>query len=163
MDGVLARANCLLITTLWTAFKFVMVPIGAAARGASSRKQEFAPVFALIWGSYMVTDACAEIFGSLFGKQKIRVWGIGDVNRKSVAGIVAGFLGALVLGVWVVTANGLGAPWIVLSVVLALVEHAARALLAARHRRLHDGDGQRAHLPGVRRVAALKPGHTRGL
>ena len=29
MDGVLARANCLLITTLWTLFKFVMVPIGA--------------------------------------------------------------------------------------------------------------------------------------
>ena len=29
MDGVLARANCLLITTLWTVFKFVMVPIGA--------------------------------------------------------------------------------------------------------------------------------------
>ena len=29
MDGVLARANCLLITTLWTAFKFVMVPLGA--------------------------------------------------------------------------------------------------------------------------------------
>ena len=32
MDGVLARANCLLITTLWTAFKFVMVPIGAGWR-----------------------------------------------------------------------------------------------------------------------------------
>ena len=30
MDGVLARANCLLITTLWTLFKFVLVPLGAA-------------------------------------------------------------------------------------------------------------------------------------
>ncbi len=29
MDGSLARANCLLITTLWSAFKFVMVPIGS--------------------------------------------------------------------------------------------------------------------------------------
>src|SRR5215468_7586854 len=28
MDGGLARANCLLITTLWSAFKFVMVPLG---------------------------------------------------------------------------------------------------------------------------------------
>ena len=36
MDGVLARANCLLITTLWTAFKFVMVPLGAATRGGLS-------------------------------------------------------------------------------------------------------------------------------
>jgi hypothetical protein len=25
MDGTLARANCLLITTLWSAFRFVMV------------------------------------------------------------------------------------------------------------------------------------------
>ena len=27
MDGYLGRANCLLITTLWTAFKFIMVPL----------------------------------------------------------------------------------------------------------------------------------------
>ena len=95
MDGVLARANCLLITTLWTAFKFVMVPIGIQLAAVFPR-EEFAPVFALIWGSYLATDASAEIFGSLFGKQQIRVWGIGDVNRKSVTGIVAGFLAALI-------------------------------------------------------------------
>jgi hypothetical protein len=118
MDGVLARANCLLISTLWTAFKFVMVPIGVQL-AAVFPKAEFAAVFALIWGSYLVTDACAEIFGSLFGSQKIRVWGIGDVNRKSVTGIVAGFLAALILDVWVVSANGLGTPWLVLSFVLA--------------------------------------------
>jgi hypothetical protein len=118
MDGVLARANCLLISSLWTAFKFVMVPIGAQL-AAVFPKEEFAPVFALIWGSYLATDACSEIFGSLFGKQKIRVWGIGDVNRKSVTGIVAGFLAALILDLWVVSAHGLGTPWIVLSVILA--------------------------------------------
>ena len=119
MDGVLARANCLLITTLWTAFKFVMVPIGFQLAAVFPR-EEFAPVFALIWGSYLATDGCAEIFGSLFGKQQIRVWGIGDVNRKSIAGIVAGFLAALILCVWIVTAHGLGTPWLVLSLVLAI-------------------------------------------
>ena len=119
MDGVLARANCLLISTLWTAFKFVMVPIGTQL-AVLFPKVEFAPVFALIWGSYLVTDACAEIFGSLFGKQQLRVWGVGDVNRKSIAGTVAGFLGALVFCLAVVTSNGLGAPWFVLSVVLAV-------------------------------------------
>ena len=118
MDGVLARANCLLITTLWTAFKFVMVPIGVQL-AAVFPKEEFAPVFMLIWGSYLAADASAEIFGSLLGKQRIRVWGIGDVNRKSVAGTVAGFLAALSLCVWIVTAHGLGTPWLVLSVVLA--------------------------------------------
>ncbi len=119
MDGMLARANCLLIATLWTAFKFVMVPIGVQL-AAVFPKEEFAPVFALIWGSYLVTDTSAEVFGSLFGAQRIRVWGIGDVNRKSIAGIVAGFLSALIFCVWVVTAHGLGAPWLLLSVVLAL-------------------------------------------
>ena len=47
-------------------------------------------------------------------------WGIGDVNRKSVTGIVAGFLAALIFCVWVVTAHGLGTPWLVLSLVLAI-------------------------------------------
>ncbi len=119
MDGVLGRANCLLITSLWAAFKFVVVPIGARL-AVLFPKEEFAALFALIWGSYLVTDASAEIFGSLFGKQRIRVWGVGDVNRKSVTGIVAGFLAALTFCVWIVTAHGLGAPWLVLALVLAI-------------------------------------------
>jgi hypothetical protein len=119
MDGVLARANCLLITTLWTAFKFVMVPLGAQLAAVFTPGQ-FAVVFALIWGSYIVTDALAEIGGSIFGRQSIRVWGIGDVNRKSVAGIVSGLGGCLVFCLWIVAAHGLPAPWIILAVVISL-------------------------------------------
>ncbi len=118
MDGVLARANCLLITTLWTAFKFVMVPLGARLAVAFPPGQ-FAAVFALIWGSYIVTDALAEIGGSLFGKQTIKVRGVGDVNRKSIGGTVSGFVGALVFCLWVVIGQGLPAPWIGLAVVIA--------------------------------------------
>jgi dolichol kinase len=94
MDGVLARANCLLITTLWTAFKFVMVPLGAKLATVFT-PSEFAVVFALIWGSYIAADALSEIGGALYGKQKILVRGIGDVNRKSIGGTVAGFAGSL--------------------------------------------------------------------
>jgi Cytidylyltransferase family len=119
MDGVLARANCLLITTLWTLFKFVMVPIGVQL-AAVYPKEEFGAVFVLLWGSYIVTDASAEIVGSLFGRQRIRVRGIGDVNRKSVAGIVGGFAAALIFCVWVVVAHGLGTPWLILALVLAI-------------------------------------------
>ena len=118
MDGTLARANCLLITTLWTGFKFVMVPIGVQL-AAIYPKEQFAPVFALIWGSYVAADASAEIVGSIFGRQQIRVWGIGDVNRKSVAGIVGAFVATLALCVAVVLSHGLGAPWVALAVVLA--------------------------------------------
>jgi hypothetical protein len=119
MDGVLARANCLLITTLWTVFKFVMVPIGGQLARVFTPDQ-FAVVFALIWGSYIVTDALAEVGGSIFGRQKIRVWGIGDVNRKSVAGIVSGFGGCLVFTLWVVLSHDLPAAWIVLAVIIAV-------------------------------------------
>lgn len=119
MDGVLARANCLLITTLWTVFKFVMVPIGAILATLYSR-DEFAVVFALIWGSYMVNDTLAEVGGSILGKQRIRVWGIGDVNRKSVAGVVSGFAGGLAFCVWVVLRHGLPAPWIGLAIAIAI-------------------------------------------
>lgn len=119
MDGVLARANCLLITTLWTVFKFVMVPIGARL-AAIYRPAEFAAVFALIWGSYMIADTAAEIGGSLFGRQRLRVWGIGDVNRKSIGGTVSGFVACLVFCLSIVLSRGLPTEWIGLAVVIAL-------------------------------------------
>ena len=119
MDGVLARANCLLAMTMWLMFKFVMVPIGRQLAVIFPPNQ-FAIVFALIWGSYIVTDALSEIGGALFGRQKICVRGIGDVNRKSVAGIVSGFTGALIFCAVIVMANQLPAPWLVLSLVIAV-------------------------------------------
>ena len=119
MDGVLARANCLLITTLWAAFKFVLVPIGARL-AALFQPTEFAALFAMIWGSYIACDACAEIGGSLFGRQTIRVRGIGDVNRKSIAGTVTGFAASLALCLWVVQSQSLPSSWIVLAVVISV-------------------------------------------
>ncbi len=119
MDGVLARANCLLITTLWTGFKFVMVPLGARL-AVVYPPTRFAAVFALIWGSYIVADAMAEVGGSLYGKQKLRVRGIGDVNRKSIGGTVSGFVGSLVFCLWIVLGQGLPVTWIGLAVVISL-------------------------------------------
>jgi dolichol kinase len=79
-----------------------------------------AAVFAFIWPSYLAADALAEIVGSLFGKQKLRVWGIGEVNKKSVEGAVAAFLGSLAVCLTVVAVHGLPAPWIGLAVVVSL-------------------------------------------
>ena len=119
MDGVLARANCLLITTLWTAFKFIMVPLGAWLAVVFPREQ-FAAVFALIWGSYVVADAMSEVGGSLFGKQRIRVRGIGDINRKSMGGTVSGFVASLVFCVALVMTHGLGPAWLVLALAVSV-------------------------------------------
>ena len=120
MDGTLARANCLLITTLWSAFRFVMVPIGMQL-AKHLPPSTYATLFVLIWGAWIVTDASSEVVGSLFGKQTLRVWGLGDVNRKSIAGTLGGFLAALVLCLSVVVANGLALPWMVLAVAVSVV------------------------------------------
>jgi dolichol kinase len=119
MDGSLARANCLLITTLWSVFKFVLVPIGIQI-SARFPPETFAVLFILIWGSYTAADASSEIVGSLFGKQKLRVFGVGEVNRKSIAGTWAAFLCSLALCLWVVLSHQLPWPWIVLAFVLAV-------------------------------------------
>jgi hypothetical protein len=119
MDGVLARANCLLILTLWTCFRFFMIPIGSRL-AILFPPEQFAVVFALIWGSYIVTDALTEVGGAIFGRQTIRVRGIGDVNRKSVGGTVTGFVACLLFCSTIVTIHQLPASWLVLAVIVAV-------------------------------------------
>jgi hypothetical protein len=119
MDGILGRANCLLITTLWSAFKFIFVPLSIRLAGIFP-PETFVALFAFIWPSYLAADATAEIAGSLFGKQKLRVWGLGEVNRKSVEGTVAGFLASLAVCLAVVFARNLPMSWAVLAVVISI-------------------------------------------
>jgi hypothetical protein len=119
MDGVLARANCLLIITLWAVFKFTLVPIGAKLATIYSPGQ-FAAIFAMIWGSYMICDTLAEVGGSIYGRQKIRVIGIGDVNRKSIGGTVTGFLGSWVFCSVVVLTNSLPTPFLALALLVSV-------------------------------------------
>ena len=116
---MLGRANCLSLITLCALFKFVMVPIGAQLAALYS-PQHFALVFMLIWGSYMVTDTLSEVGGALYGTQKIRVIGLGDVNRKSIAGTLTGFIGGLVLCVSLVGAHSPGGAWFGLAATIAV-------------------------------------------
>jgi len=119
MDGVLARANALVILTLWLLFKFIMVPLGAVL-AATFPPRTYSALFAIVWISYLGSDALSEIVGSLWGRQKLRVWGVGEVNRKSVAGTAACFLGSLAICLWLVRANGLGLPWVGLAVAVSV-------------------------------------------
>jgi dolichol kinase len=58
--------------------------------------------------------------GSLFGKQKLRVWGMGEVNRKSVAGTWACFLGSAGLCLFMVWSRGLPLPWVGLALAVSV-------------------------------------------
>jgi hypothetical protein len=119
MDGVLARANCMAIVTLWALFKFVLIPIGAELATLYPRER-FALLFALIWVTYIVVDTFAEVGGSLYGTMKIRVRGVGDVNRKSYAGTITGLVAGLVFSVGIVVLNGLSGAYLALAVTVAL-------------------------------------------
>jgi len=119
MDGTLARANCMAIVTLWALFKFVLIPIGAELATLYPREQ-FALLFALIWGTYVAVDTFAEVGGSLYGTMKIRVRGVGDVNRKSYAGVITGLVAGLVVSVGIVLLNGLTGAYLALAVTVAL-------------------------------------------
>jgi hypothetical protein len=114
MDGTLGRANCLVITMLWSVFKFLMVPIGFQLAGVFP-PASYAVLFAIVWISYIASDGASEIVGSLFGRQKLRVWGVGEVNRKSVAGTWACFLTSLAVCLGLIFANGLPSSWIALA------------------------------------------------
>ena len=96
-----------------------MIPIGFEL-AAVFPPQSYAAVFALIWFSYLTCDFASEIFGALFGKQTIPVWGLGDVNRKSVVGTLSGLAAALAVNGAVVYANGLAPAWYGLAVAVAI-------------------------------------------
>lgn len=119
LDGVQGRANALCIGTLWSAFRFVMVPLGVVLSGLYPPSL-YAVLFAFIWITYAAADFASEIFGSLFGRHNIHVWGLGDLNRKSWEGVGAGFLCTLFTLVAIVWSQQLSASWYLLAVVLAI-------------------------------------------
>lgn len=119
MDGTLGRANCLVITMLWSIFKFLMVPLGFQLAGVFP-PSTYAVLFAIVWLSYIGSDGAAEIVGSLFGKQKLQVWGIGEVNKKSIAGTWACFLASLAICLGLIFSNGLPPVWIGLALAVSV-------------------------------------------
>ncbi|HVO12072.1 MAG TPA: hypothetical protein VMX54_15130 [Vicinamibacteria bacterium] len=119
MDGALGRANCLVIFSLWAFFKFAMVALGTVLAGRFPAGT-YTAVYAFIWLSYLCGDGLSEIVGSLFGKQKLRVWGLGEVNRKSWAGTWACFLGSLGVCVGFMLACRLPLPWLGLALAVSL-------------------------------------------
>lgn len=63
----------------------------------------------LIFLPITIGDALGEIIGTIWGKQKLRVWGIGEINRKSLLGTGSVFLGSLFPLLLIVFFNAL--PW----------------------------------------------------
>jgi hypothetical protein len=120
LDGIQGRANVLCITTMWNGFKFVMIPIGLELARVFPAAT-YGVVYAFIWLSYAVADIASEVFGSVFGRHGIRVWGLGDINRKSWEGVLAAFACTLAVNLAIVATNGLPPAWWGLAVVIAVM------------------------------------------
>jgi hypothetical protein len=119
MDGKLGRANALLIGTLWGLFKFIMIPIGIQMSGIFP-KDTYATLFVFIWVSYLLSDTMGEIVGSIFGKQTIKVVGVGEVNRKSVIGTWAVFLSSMICCTYIVIAHGHPPIWFLVGLIISI-------------------------------------------
>ena len=122
-DGVQGRVNMLSIATLWSAFKFVMIPLGLQLAEVYP-PEAYAAMYAFIWLSYGAADLSSEVCGSIFGKQTLKVWGLGDINRKSWAGTIAAFLASLAVCVLVAYLGELSMAWYVLALVISLANAA---------------------------------------
>ena len=138
MDGTLARANCMSIVTLWALFKFVLIPIGAELATLYPREQ-FALLFALIWVTYIVVD-------TFRGSRRIALRHHEDprARRRRRESEVLCRHGHRAGRRTRVQCRHRRAQRAVGRISRArrdrcALEHRARAVLAARHRRLHDG------------------------
>ncbi|MEL6553194.1 MAG: hypothetical protein AAFQ63_07020 [Cyanobacteria bacterium J06621_11] len=68
-----------------------------------------------------IGDALGEVVGTIWGKQKLQVWGIGEINRKSILGTNAVFFGSLIPLLLVVFFNHLTISWWCLAVAVAVL------------------------------------------
>lgn len=101
MDGKRARLNMISAQVLGTCQALLLATLGYLGLFALGDEQY---AYAMMYAVYLpvaIGDTMGEIVGSFWGKQKLRVLGIGDVNRKSVEGTAAVFLSTLAALLWV--------------------------------------------------------------
>jgi hypothetical protein len=110
MDGFLGREN----EIFGYMFDKYMLPISVPLL-IWLRKSAGDDVLVLMsWYIFMpiiIGDSVAEIVGGTWGKQKIRVWGMGEINRKSWEGTNAMFISSLSILLVLNIVRGLSWKW----------------------------------------------------
>lgn len=95
MDGYLGRENEIFG---WICDKY-MLPLSFALEkllGDYLDDNLMRPVSFMIFMPIIVGDSFGEIIGSTCGKQRIKVWGMGETNKKSYEGTAAVFISSFV-------------------------------------------------------------------
>jgi len=96
MDGRRARMNMLVAQATGTSQAVLLATVGYMSLFAMGDERY---AYAMMYAIYLpvaVGDTLGEVVGAFWGRQKLKVLGIGDINRKSIEGTAAVFLGTLV-------------------------------------------------------------------
>jgi len=120
MDGVSGRANVLFILALWQNIQFIMIPLGLVLISVFP-SSSYVALYAMIWLPYILVDLASEVFGSILGKQKIKVLGIGDVNRKSLSGTFFGLAFGIITALIIVFISAVPSSWFILAILVAFL------------------------------------------
>ena len=113
-DGIYGRKNLFAARCSFLNL-FPLALIDQVARNSVNDPTELVLFSFFVFLPLTVGDALGELIGTTWGKQRLRVWGIGEINRKSLAGTLAVFLGSLVPLLIVVQFYGLSAAWYLLA------------------------------------------------
>lgn len=129
-DGIDGRKNILIVRlSFMSLFPLVWIEYIARTHVTDEAILIFFSLF--IFLPLTVGDAMGEIVGGIWGKQNLQVWGVGQINRKSVLGTLSVFLGSLVPLLFIVAYNHLALPWWLLCFVVS-ANTAAIELIAPR-------------------------------
>ena len=129
-DGVDGRKNIFIVRlSFLNLLPLVFIEYIARKNIADETKLVIFSLF--IFLPLTIGDALGEIIGTIWGKQRIRVWGVGQINRKSVLGTASVFLGSLLPLVLIVVLNTLPFQWWLLCLVVS-VSTTAIELVAPR-------------------------------
>lgn len=109
-DGVDGRKN-FFIAQLAFLNLYALVFIEYIARNNINNKDNLIFFSVFIFIPLIVGDALGEIIGTIWGKQRIRVWGVGQINRKSLLGTASVFFGSLLPLLLIVYLNNLSFHW----------------------------------------------------
>ncbi len=118
-DGVYGRKNLLVAR-----FSFLnLLPllfIDSLARNQVSDPTNLTFFSFFVFLPLTIGDALGEIIGTIWGKQKLWVWGVGEINRKSLLGTGSVFFGSLLPLLLIVFYNGFSWEWYLMCLSIAL-------------------------------------------
>ncbi|MDJ0674894.1 MAG: hypothetical protein QNJ36_05875 [Calothrix sp. MO_167.B42] len=118
-DGIYGRKNIFMAQlSFLSLFPLSLLESAAINNLADSSYLLLFP--SLIFFPITIGDALGEIIGTIWGKQKLRVWGVGEINRKSLLGTFSVFMGSLLPLLLIVFFNGLPWEWWLMCLSIAL-------------------------------------------